>query len=205
MKPWTQRLAGACAGASLAALCMAAAYPAAASADPPAKPPTTGMHEDASHEYAQHIQAHLDALAARLEIKASQESAWQAFAGAFRDLVTPPPGAGNEAMPTDLDAASIAREHADRAAQHAQKLARVAEATAKLQQALSPEQRLVLNEAARRFAHGPRHPWMEHEGKHHLDGEHCHGDGGPEHGHWEHGYGPDSMPGMDGPKDGPGH
>jgi hypothetical protein len=151
-------------------------------------------HEMLAQHMARHLQEHLDKLAARLEIKASQEPAWQAFAAAFRDLAGSRPMMGRDgARASDEDAATIARERADRAADHAQKMARLADATAKLEQSLGPDQRQVFNETARRFAHEHMEPGAGdgergHWGGHDHGGPHC-----EEHGPWHHG-------GEDGPR-----
>ncbi len=138
--------------------------------------------------WTQHVQAHMDRLAERLEIKASQQMAWQKFAAAFRDT------AGDRAMwgqpplameaPEELDAAGLARRHADRAEQHAQHLKHLADATAALQAALNADQRLVLNEVARHLAaeHGGMGPMMHGYGGD-AHAAHC-----SPHG-MEHGYG----------------
>lgn len=155
----------ACAAAAMAAGLFAAMNLVPSNAAEKAPTGAEAMHEEFAQSIEKHVQARLDELAARLEIKASQEPAWQAFAAALRDLVTAEfaqRAAAASRGNTDLDAASLARRHADWAAERAQKLARLAEATAKLQQTLSADQRLVLNEVARRFAqarwmHAPMH------------------------------------------------
>jgi len=168
------------AAAVIAALAAAMPLPAAFAADAQATP--LPAREAMAQRFAHHVDEHLDSLAERLEIKASQQPAWQGFATAFRAVMTPPapPAAGH-----DADAAAMAREHAQRATDHAQKLARLADATAALQQTLSADQRAVLNEAARHFARehfgrGAMMPWhgnMEHEGMEHGGWGH----GGPDH------------------------
>ncbi len=152
-------------------------------------------HHPMGHNFGKHVQEHLDRLAGRLEIKASQEDAWQKFSAAFRDVMTPHhPMEGMEANSPhgEQDAATMARKHADMAAEHAQKLAHLADATAALQQALNAQQRLVFNEVARHFAHehgahaGMGHPGMEHGAYGEHGGDDCeragagYGHGGPE-------------------------
>jgi hypothetical protein len=128
-------------------------------ADPP--------HAARMHEHMQQMMdRHLDHLAARLEIRASQQDAWKAFAGAVRGMV---PAAPPEAPAHDLDAAARARQAADRAADRAKHLAQLADATAKLQQVLDPPQKEVLNEVAREFGHHMHERFGHHEGMH---GEH---------------------------------
>jgi hypothetical protein len=141
--------------------------------------PADPSHAARMHEYMQQgIDKHLDHLAARLEIRASQQEAWKAFAGAVRSMV---PAAPLEPPAKDLDAAARARQAADRAADRAKRLAQLADATAKLQQMLDPPQKEVLNEVARELGHhmrGHGH-WGMHGGMHEGD---CHGhEHGPEH------------------------
>jgi hypothetical protein len=178
-----------------AVLCSGLAYPLTGAAEEAAPPAHDSTRASMEQRLSQHLQAHLDQLAARLEIKASQEPAWQAFSASFRELMTPvrPAGKTDEksGRMAELDAAAMAREQADRAAEHAQKLARLADATAKLEQVLGNDQRQVLNEAARHFAHEhAAHSWMargEFRGRHgaHCDHEREHDD--QAHGRWEHG------------------
>ena len=150
----------------------------------PADPPQS----ERMHEYMQQgTERHLDHLAARLEIRASQQEAWKAFASAVRGLVpaTPP-----EPPAKDLDAAARARRAADRAADRAKRLAQLADATAKLQQTLDPPQKEVLNEVAREFGHHMHGhgdgPWGMH-GRMHPD--HCDGPMREGHGPGHHGEG----------------
>jgi hypothetical protein len=182
-----------------AAACAALACAGAVLAEPAAAPPATapaasGMtHEHLravmQERHAEYVTQMLDHLGARLEIKASQEPAWQAFSASMRELLSAAPHA---AAAAPQDAASLARDHAEHAAEHAQALARLADATAKLEQALGPDQRTVLDEAARRFArHGGEHGWMGHgEGHGDHEGSHCdahHGHGAMPYGHPGHG------------------
>jgi len=145
----------------LAASCLVAAGATAATNAPP--PPAQDMRQD-------FIKARLTQLANRLEIKASQQSAWQGFADAFTALhegrIDPPA--------KDADAAALAQFHAKLAASHAEKLARVAEATTKLQAVLEPDQRKVLNQAAHRVAGMHRHGFGPH-GHGGEDGDQHHG------------------------------
>lgn len=120
----------------------------AADAGRPSAPPA-GMADAAT--MAQHhkamVQRRIDDAAARLEIKASQQSAWQGYAAAVKDL------AEAEGLPprpdADADAATIARQRAERATAFARKLGAIADATAKLQGVLTPEQKSVLTELTR--------------------------------------------------------
>ncbi|HUD26482.1 MAG TPA: Spy/CpxP family protein refolding chaperone [Burkholderiaceae bacterium] len=136
----------------------------------PADPP----HQARMHEYMQQsMQKHLDHLASRLEIRASQQEAWNAFATAVRGMVPDKP---HERPAQSADAASRARLAAERAGERAKHLTQLADATAKLQQALDPPQKEVLNEVARNFGshvmgHGDR-PFGMHGSMHegHCDG-----------------------------------
>jgi protein CpxP len=161
----------------LAALSLVGMAQRANAADPP--------HAARAHEYMQqNMQKHLDHLAARLEVRASQQEAWTAFAGAVRAMV---PATPSEPPAQDLDAAARARHAADRAADRAKRLAQLADATSKLQQALDPAQKQVLNEVARDL--GNR--WRGRHGMH-GDGhpEHCEGPMHEGHGHeGGHGHG----------------
>jgi protein CpxP len=135
-------------------------------------------HAASMHAHMQEaMQKHLDRLAARLEIRASQQEAWTVFATAVRglapDTLPQPPAA-------DLDAAARARRAADRAAERARKLASLADATAKLQQVLDAPQKQVLNEVARNLGHH----WHGHHGMHgDMDSEHDHESMHEGHGH----------------------
>jgi hypothetical protein len=178
-------------------------------------PPATrdGPAADHAARVAHHVQEQLDRLADRLEIKASQQPAWQAFRSAFADTMTPHAEALKPG--TEPDAATLARALAEHASAHAKQLSRLADATAKLQQALGPDQRAVLDEVARRFVHehapqghgmrdghGPWHGPGDGPGED-FHGERHHGDwGGAEHGAPGHEHGDGAGPG-DGPPDVP--
>ena len=139
-------------------------------------------HEAMARKWAEHLQMRLDRLAERLEIKASQQAVWQKFAAAFKETMGEHAIMGHPDMDGkaagELDAAALARRHAEHAEQHAQKLAQLADATAALQQSLSADQRLVFDEVARHFAqeHGAMGAMghMGHMG-HEVDGDHCSG------------------------------
>jgi hypothetical protein len=150
-----------------AALTLAVAFPVVAAANP-------ARHDDRQHQRmdpeqrAQFVRRHLDREASMLEIKASQQAAWDAYAAARLDLMASfdkmkPPAA-------DADAATIARQRADRAEAAAQGLAKVADATARLQATLGDEQRKVFDRLARGHWHG-------HDGHHPFDmnGQRPHG------------------------------
>lgn len=96
------------------------------------------------------IKARLQKLHERLEIKASQQAAWDAFAKSVEALpqgMTKPPG-------PDADATAMARFRADRAQGFAKKLAVIADTTAKLEGVLSADQRKILDDASHRYGHG---------------------------------------------------
>lgn len=174
-------------------------------AEPPAGAPGGAAHQHEATPMEHHLQAHLDRLAERLEIKASQEDVWQKFAASARDAMADEAWAehghghdgheghdGHDGNGAPADAATLARRHAEHAQRHAQHLAQLADATAALEANLNPNQRQVLDEVARHLAsgHGP-HGW---EGGGHGEGygpEHGyhHGDDG-EHERGEHGWNP---------------
>jgi len=128
----------------------------ALAADKPAKPgPATAMAQpDRAEARKDMIQRHLDSVASRLEIKASQQSAWQTFASAVQALGET--DAARSAPAPDADAATLARERAERATAFARKLTTIADATARLQGALSADQRNVFNQITREAGH---HHW----------------------------------------------
>ncbi len=95
------------------------------------------------------ITARLDKLHERLEIKASQQGAWDAFAKSVEAL---PQGMASP-PDKDADAATIAHFRAERTANIAKKLSAIADTTAKLQAVLTPSQREILNEQSRHFGH----------------------------------------------------
>jgi hypothetical protein len=110
-----------------------------------------------------HIKARLDELAARLEIKASQQAAWEDFEKSVEMLAD-----RNVKKPNDnADASSIARYRADKATAFANDMARIADATARLQVALTEDQQKILNQSAHRFldrnrkmnCHNEGHGW----------------------------------------------
>ena len=150
--------------AGLALSATLAAVPAVSAAPGPgAREMTPEMQE----RMQSRLQARLDKMANRLEIKASQQDAWQAYAKVHKEQFDP---AAMKPPAKDADAAAIARHRADTAAKMAQKLTVLADATAKLQSALTPEQAKTLADMTRhpmggrhggpgsRGEHGPRGP-----------------------------------------------
>jgi sensor domain CHASE-containing protein len=120
-----------------------------------------GMHGDMAKHHQERIKTGLDKMAQRLELKASQQAAWQAYAKVLEESMAMPmkmPEADSNA-----DAATFARIHADMATTHAKKLTLIADATAKFQEVLTPDQRKTLDQIARHFRHGHQ---MRHRGPH---------------------------------------
>lgn len=158
------KLTTALVAAGLALSATLAAVPA--SAAPGYGPGMREMTPEMQERMQSRLQARLDRMAQRLEIKASQQDAWQAYAKVHKEQFDP---AAMKAPPKDADAAALARHRADRAAQMAQKLAVLADATAKLQSALTPEQ-------AKTLADMTRHPMGgRHGGKGGFGGRGEHG------------------------------
>jgi len=180
-KPASVRLAAVVSALALAALPLCSM---AQQEHAPAAGHMDSMHEHMREHMQEHMQAriqeHLDKLAARLEIRASQQEAWSGFAGAVKGMV---PAMPHEPPSKDLDAAARARMAADRAGEHARKLAQLADATAKLQKVLDGNQQQVLNEVARHLGHHGHGHGDGHDGMHEGMHEHGHEDG---HGHEEH-------------------
>jgi hypothetical protein len=117
--------------------------------------------EYSSQERQQCVRKHLDREAMMLEIKASQQSQWDAYAAARLDLTN---FAGAErAESGDSDAAALVRKRADRTMAFAQKLATLADATEKLQAVLNQDQRHVLDRIARFRQNG--HRWRDRHGR----------------------------------------
>lgn len=147
-----------------AGLALAAAVPAASAAPGPgAREMTPEMQE----RMQSRLQARLDKMANRLEIKASQQDAWQAYAKVHKEQFDP---AAMKPPAKDADAAAIARHRADMAAKMAQKLAVLADATAKLQSALTPEQAKTLADMTR-HPMGGRHGGPGGRGEHGRHGQ----------------------------------
>ena len=143
-----------------AGLALAAAVPAAAS---PGYGPGPGMREmtpEMQQRMQSRMQARHDRMANRLEIKASQQDAWQAYVKVHQEMFD----GSIKPAPKDADAATIVRHRADMAAQMATKLATLADATAHLQSALTPEQ-------AKTLADMTRHPMGGRHGMHGGRGE----------------------------------
>lgn len=135
------------------------------------EPQPDGMHRHwqqcSPQEQEAWAKKHLDHEALMLEIKASQQSAWAAYAAAKLDLMSAMHAMKPDAKADDADAATIARRRADRVAQLGQKLATLADATEKLQATLGDDQRTVLDRIVRHdghfHEHGFGHDMREHE------------------------------------------
>lgn len=142
-----------------AGLALAAAVPASASPGP--GPGMREMTPEMQERMQSRMQARLDQMANRLEIKASQQDAWQAYVKVHKEMFD----GSMKPAPKDADAATIARHRADMAAKMAQKLATHADATAKLQSALTPEQAKTLADMTR-HPMGGRHGGFGGRGEH---------------------------------------
>jgi Spy/CpxP family protein refolding chaperone len=151
------------------------------SALPAAAEPHQERPADSMQGHQDWLKHKIDQTAERLEIKASQQNAWQAYAKSVAAI-----GTGIHAEPDDTaDAATIAKFHAERAGQFAAKLKQIAEATAKLEAVLTAEQRKTFDQIVREaMHHGPGHHEHEemmhgHDGMGHGEREHCeHHEGG---------------------------
>jgi hypothetical protein len=161
---------------------LSASWMSGVSAQTPAPADRSAMHQQHRMERMQmKMKERIARMAARLEIKASQQAAWGDYVKARESVL-----ANRPARPArDADAATIARARADFAADRARKAAMISDATAKLQAVLAPEQRKVLDEMARRGGHrGMR-------GHHGSRGHHAFGGRGEHGGRGGWGQGPD--------------
>lgn len=110
-------------------------------------------HEQMSPEkMREYMKRRLDQLAGRLEIKASQQAAWEEFAQSVGMVAEQNVKKPNE----DADAATIARYRAEKATEFAGKQTRIADTTVKLQEVLTEDQRKILDQTARHFLHENR-------------------------------------------------
>lgn len=132
-----------CNAASVVVLALAAAFPLMSGAHEAAMadhPPGMEMH-------AQWTKTQFEREANWLEIKASQQPAWDAYVAAHIDLLSTFENA--KQIAADADASTATRQHAERAEAFAQSMAKVADATDKLQSVLDENQRKVLNRIVR--------------------------------------------------------
>ena len=142
------------------ALALSAGWIAGVAAQAPAPAERAAMHQRHGMEHMQmKMKERIAKMAARLEIKASQQGAWGDYVKARESMWANPPVRPAK----DADAATIARSRADFAADRARKLAVVSDATGKLQAVLAPEQRKVFDEMARRG--GKRGMRGHHDGR----------------------------------------
>jgi hypothetical protein len=145
------------AGTISAVLTFAFASPATAAGCPDDHPKMAhNWDEHGEAGQREHLQAHLDKEAKRLDLNAAQRPQWDAYVKALAS-----PIGEIHRLPPDADAATIARQRADFAAAHAAKLARIADATAALQAVLTPEQQHRL---ARMVRHAGPHDWHRMHG-----------------------------------------
>ena len=134
-----------------------------------ASPAEHDWHMGAGSEHkSEFIKMRLQKMEDRLEIKASQQTAWDEYANAVEALAEHPAKKpdGKE------DAATVSHYRAERVAEFAKKLALVADATDKLQSVLNEDQRKVLD----KIVQHRKHEWKRH-------GQHC------DHEHEKDGHG----------------
>lgn len=138
------------------------------SAQTPAPAERSAMHHKHRMEQMQmKMKERIARMASRLEIKASQQSAWADYVKARESMF-----ANRPARPAHgADAATIARARADFAAFRARNAAVISDATAKLQAVLAPEQRKVLDEMAQRGGKGGMGGHHGGRGHHGFGGE----------------------------------
>ncbi len=113
--------------------------------------PAAGEHD--SSEQLERIKARLEKLHERLEIKGTQQAAWDAFAAKIEALPAPhatPPG-------PNADPATALHFRAEMASEMANRLSVMADATEKLESVLTADQRKILADES---THIPRsgHP-----------------------------------------------
>lgn len=123
------------------------------------------MSMEGRADWAKH---QLDKEAAWLEIKASQQLAWEAFTAANMELISRL--GERKPLSPGVDAATAMRQHAEHAAAFAQSISRLASATESLQSVLGEDQRKVLDRIVRR--HSQLRDRRISEGM--QDHEHCH-------------------------------
>ena len=130
------------------------------------------QQERGSQDHTQWIKNRLAREAAMLEIKASQQSAWETYSTAALDLTST--YGESKTLPSNPDAATAMRLVAEQAAFFAQRMGKLADATEKLQAVLSEDQRKVLDRIV--MLH------TQHEGRHDRghwqDRERLHDEGG---------------------------
>ncbi len=126
------------------------------------EPTAHGAMHDQHGQGIEHMREYqhmrLNKLANRLEIKASQQSVWEAYVKSVEAM----PEKHADAPGHDADAATIAHDRADRAAEFAKKMADIADATASLQKVLTADQQKVFNEASHFSHHAMGHEMADH-------------------------------------------
>lgn len=132
-------------------LCIAA--PVTALAHDEVSPHMT--YQSNQEDHVRWAQMHLDHEAAMLEIKASQESAWEAYSAASLELMNT--YVSRKVLPPDITAAAAMRQHADQAFVFAQSLSKLADATEKLQALLNEDQRKILDRIVRLHSQAQGH------------------------------------------------
>lgn len=120
---------------------------------------TGQMEQEWSRRRLERLKTRLAKWAERLEIKASQQGAWQAYANAYGAMIDRHVKRPND----DADAAALGHYRAEVAANRARMLAQLADATAKLQAVLTPDQRKTLDDIARNSRHRG-HGWRHERG-----------------------------------------
>ena len=136
------KTAGMLAAASLA-IALSASWLGTATAAGPGDP---AQRQQRFEQMQTRMKARIAKMGERLEIKASQEAAWNDYAKSREAMFAQRP-----ARPArDADAATVARSRAEFAADMARKLAVVSDSTAKLQSVLDDNQKKTFNQLAQR-------------------------------------------------------
>lgn len=162
-------------GVLAASVAMALSAGASAQSPAPAQGDRAAMHRQHRMEHMQmKVKERIAKMAARLEIKASQQGAWSEYSRALESAFSSFPNRPAR----DADAATVARARAEFAADRARKAAVISDATAKLQAVLAPEQRKVFDEMARRGGHRGMRGHRGMHGEHGMRGGERGGRGG---------------------------
>lgn len=132
---------------ALTATLITAGYFTSAWANPMGAAEHDMMRPEAMREF---MQARLDKAAERLEIKASQQSAWDEYAKAVIAMADQK----GKQPDRDADAATVARYRAEMLSELSTKMNNISDATAKLQAVLTDDQRKTFNLIARNAHHG---------------------------------------------------
>jgi LTXXQ motif family protein len=124
------------------------------------------MHRERPAKMQDTMKSKLDKLAERLELRASQQSAWDEFSKSVGMLAD----RNMKKIDDNADAVAIARYRADRASEMAGKLNSIAGATAKLRAVLNEDQRKILDQVANRFTEMKRMDEGMGQGMDHMMG-----------------------------------